>query len=233
MPLFSPNIRQACTFAMVALFSNAVTADILLNGTRVIYLSDAKDVNLRVQNVGSSSVLLQNWIDDGDADAKPAASKAPFFLSPPMNQLEPGKSQMLRINYIGNNLPMNKESLFWLNVLEVPSKGQVEANAKRPQIAFRNRIKLFYRPAGLPGDANNAVKAFIWSAQGSSMQANNPTPYYVSFVNMSVNGKKLEGTLMAPYSTQVLDLPAKAGNKVSGSFVNDYGAINSFDAVVK
>jgi chaperone protein EcpD len=43
----------------------------------------------------------------------------------------------------------------------------------------------------------------------------------------------LQGSVVAPYSTLVLDLPGHTGNKVSGSFVNDYGSITPFDAVVK
>ncbi|WP_051916812.1 MULTISPECIES: molecular chaperone [unclassified Serratia (in: enterobacteria)] len=233
MQLFPLNLRQACTFATVALFSSATSASIQINGTRVIYLSDATNVTLQVKNVGSSTVLLQNWIDNGDADAQPETIATPILLSPAINQLEPGKSQTLRFSYTGNTLPMNQESLFWLNVLEIPSKNRSEADAQHPQIAFRNRIKLFYRPVGLPGDANEAAKAIAWSTQGQSVQANNPTPYYVSFANLSVNGQKLEGTLVPPHSTRILKLPGRAGHQISGSFVNDYGSVIPFSAAIK
>lgn len=87
---------------------------------------------------------------------------------------------------------MDKESVFWLNVLEVPAKKQAKPDENYLQMAFRSRIKVFYRPAGLAGNANDAAQAVTWSVKGSSLQAFNPTPYYVSFVSLTVNGKKLK-----------------------------------------
>lgn len=227
------NLRQSCLFAAVTLFSVTAQASVVINGTRVIYPSDAKEVSVKINNNGPSPVLLQSWIDNGDANAKPSAIKVPFVLTPPMNRVESGKGQTLRISYAGDALPMDRESVFWLNVLEVPAKSQAKSEENRLQMAFRSRIKLFYRPAGLEGNANEAAKAITWSAQNNRIQAANPTPYYVSLVNLSVNGKKLDHAMVAPRSTMLLDLAGNAGNKVSGSFVNDYGAVNAFEAVVK
>ncbi|UAN53859.1 fimbria/pilus periplasmic chaperone [Serratia sp. JSRIV002] len=234
MKLFPLNTaRQVGTFAAIALFSSSSLASVVLSGTRVIYPSDAKEVSVKINNVGPSPVLLQSWIDNGDANAKPAAIKVPFVLTPPMNRVEQGKGQTLRISYAGGSLPMDKESVFWLNVLEVPAKSEAKTNENRLQMAFRTRIKLFYRPAGLQGNANDASKAVTWNTQGGKVQATNPTPFYVNFVNLSVNGKKLDNAMVAPRSSMVLNLAGNGGNKISGSVVNDYGAVNPFDAVIK
>ncbi|WP_447888808.1 fimbria/pilus periplasmic chaperone [Serratia fonticola] len=234
MKLFPLNIaRQVGTFAAIALFSSSSLASVVLSGTRVIYPSDAKEVSVKINNVGPSPVLLQSWIDNGDPNAKPAAIKVPFVLTPPMNRVEQGKGQTLRISYAGGSLPMDKESVFWLNVLEVPAKSEAKMNENRLQMAFRTRIKLFYRPAGLQGNANDASKSVTWNTQGGKVQATNPTPFYVNFVNLSVNGKKLDNAMVAPRSSMVLNLAGNGGNKISGSVVNDYGAVNAFDAVIK
>lgn len=226
-------LRQASILAAVALFSANTLASVVISGTRVIYPSDAKEVSVKISNGGSSAVLLQSWIDNGDSDAKPSAIKVPFVLTPPMNRVEPSKGQTLRISYAGGTLPLDKESVFWLNVLEVPAKSQAKSDVNRLQMAFRSRIKLFFRPAGLQGNANDAAKALTWSSQGNRLQASNPTPYYASLVNLSVNGKRLDYAMVAPRSTMTLNLPGNSGNKVIGGFVNDYGAVNTFDAVVK
>ncbi|RDL19866.1 pili/flagellar assembly PapD-like chaperone [Serratia fonticola] len=73
-----------------------------------------------------------------------------------MNRVETGKGQTLRISYAGGALPMDKESVFWLNVLEVPAKSQATTGENRLQMAFRPRIKLFFRPKGLDGNPNDA-----------------------------------------------------------------------------
>ncbi|WP_421094447.1 fimbria/pilus periplasmic chaperone [Serratia fonticola] len=235
MKLFPLNTaRQVGTFAAIALFSSSSSlASVVLSGTRVIYPSDAKEVSVKINNVGPSPVLLQSWIDNGDPNAKPAAIKVPFVLTPPMNRVEQGKGQTLRISYAGGSLPMDKESVFWLNVLEVPAKSEAKTSENRLQMAFRTRIKLFYRPAGLQGNANDAYKTVTWNTQGGKVQATNPTPFYVNFVNLSVNGKKLDNAMVAPRSSMVLNLAGNGGNKISGSVVNDYGAVNPFDAVIK
>lgn len=233
MKFLSVNLRQACILATAALFSANTLASVVISGTRVIYPSNAKEVSVKISNGGTSPVLLQSWIDSGDSDAKPSAIKVPFVLTPPMNRVEAGKGQTLRISYVGGTLPMDKESVFWLNVLEVPAIAKAKIAENRLQMAFRSRIKLFYRPAGLPGNANDAAKAVTWSSQGNRLLAANPTPFYASMVNLEVNGKKLKFAMVAPRSTMTLDLPGNSGNKVTGGFVNDYGAVKTFDAVIK
>ncbi|WP_337265083.1 MULTISPECIES: fimbria/pilus periplasmic chaperone, partial [unclassified Serratia (in: enterobacteria)] len=184
--------------AIVALFSAQSLASVVITGTRVIYPSTAKEVSVKLNNVGPSPVLIQSWIDNGDTQAKPAAIQVPFVLTPPMNRVESGKGQTLRISYTGGALPGDKESIFWLNVLEVPAKKQAKADENLLQMAFRSRIKLFYRPAGLVGNANDAAKTVTWRAAGNGVQASNPTPYHVSFVSLNVNGEEIEGEMLAP-----------------------------------
>lgn len=232
MPFFSFNRQQLGTVVAVALFCSNTLAGVVISNTRVLYPAEAKEVSVKVSNNGDGPVLLQSWIDSGDVKAKPSTIKVPFVLTPPINRVEPGKGQTLRISYMGSSLPVDRESIFWLNVLEVPAKS-TETDKNRLQIAFRNRIKLFYRPAGLPGQANEAAKALTWNTQDGQVQATNPTPYYVSLVNLSVNGHRLPRAMVAPRSTMVLDLPGKSGNHVTGSFINDYGAVNTLDATVR
>lgn len=233
MKFISHRALQAVTLATVALFGAKTFASVVISGTRVIYPAEAKEVSVKISNAGPSPVLLQSWIDNGDSNSKPSTIKVPFVLTPPMNRVEAGKGQTLRISYAGGSLPMDKESVFWLNVLEVPAKSQAKIDENRLQMAFRSRIKLFYRPAGLEGNANDAAKALTWTSQGNRLQVTNSTPYHVSLVSLSVNGKKIDYEMIAPRSSQSLDLSGISGNKVTGRFVNDYGAVNTFDAIVK
>lgn len=219
--------------AMFALFSTHSLASVVISNTRVIYPSDSKEVSVAINNVGTSPVLLQSWLDNGDVNAKPEMIKVPFILTPPINRVEPSKSQTLRIRYTDGVLPMDKESVFWLNVLELPAKKQAKNGDSVMQMTFRSRIKLFYRPAGLKGNANDTAKAVIWQAQGNGIQATNPTPYYVSFVTIKVNGKQIAGEMVAPRSSLLFNLPGKAGSTLTGDFVNDYGAVNQFEGVIR
>lgn len=178
-------------------------------------------------------MLIQSWIDNGDQNEKPTDVKVPFVLTPPMNRVDSGKGQTLRITYTGESLPMDRESVFWLNVLEVPAKNESKAQENTLQVAFRTRIKLFFRPAGLHGHANDAAKEVTWNINDSSVEANNPTPYYVNFVNLSMNGQKIDSAMVAPYKTLKIKLQGKSVSKISGAYVNDYGAVNAYTYSIK
>lgn len=229
----SLTLGTSMVLAALSLSSASSMASAVISGTRVIYPSDSKEVSVKITNNGPSAILLQSWIDNGDLDARPSSIKVPFVLTPPMNRVDAGKGQTLRISYAGGALPMDKESVFWLNVLEVPAKNKAKAEDNTLQMAFRSRIKLFYRPAGLQGNANDAAKAVTWSARGSKVEATNPTPYYVSFVNLRVNGKSVDGAMVAPRSSMMINLPGNTGSKINGLYVNDYGAVNNFEANIK
>lgn len=226
------SIRQWCGLAVIALFTTTTQASVVISGTRVIYPADAKEVSVKLSNVGPSPVLVQSWIDKGDANAKLSTIQVPFVLTPPMNRVDSNKGQTLRISYTGEPLPMDKESVFWLNVLEVPAKNPAKMAENRLQMAFRSRIKLFYRPVGLQGNASDAPKALTWSAQGNRIQASNPTPYHVSLVSLTLNGKKIEGEMIEPRAAKSFNLSGQAGNRLSGNFVDDYGAINKFESII-
>ncbi|MDE9471355.1 fimbria/pilus periplasmic chaperone, partial [Xenorhabdus bovienii] len=89
----------------------------------------------------------------GDAEALPEDINVPFILTPPVNRIDPNKGQSLRIRYIENNhLPADRESLFWLNALEIPVKIKEEGNRNYLQFAIRTCIKIFFRPSSLKGE---------------------------------------------------------------------------------
>jgi chaperone protein EcpD len=230
---YAHKYMQYIAVAALCVTSMTASASIVISGTRVIYPADAKEVTVKLTNKGSGPVLIQSWIDNGDTNAKPESISVPFILTPPINRVEPSKGQTLRLSYTGAALPTNKESVFWLNVLEIPAKAAKQGDENYLQMAFRSRIKLFFRPAGLSGNANDAAKALTWSANTGGVLATNPTPYYVSLVTVTVNGKQAEGQMVAPGGSQKFALPAaSAGNKVGFEFVNDYGAVNNAESVI-
>src|SRR5579871_899957 len=102
--------------------SFAAQAAITITGTRVIYPAQNREVNVRLNNVDSRPVLVQAWLDDGDAAAAPNEIKVPFTLLPSVFRVEPHRGQALRIMFAGGDMPTDRESVYWLNVLEIPPK---------------------------------------------------------------------------------------------------------------
>ncbi|MGE9551698.1 fimbrial biogenesis chaperone [Erwinia amylovora] len=222
-----------CFAIFFTLFSPLLSASIVVSGTRVIYPSEAREVSVKVTNMGTRPVLIQSWIDNGDMKARPENIHVPFVLTPPFNRIDTGKGQTLRISLTDPTLPEDRESLFWLNVLEVPAKNKQLKETNYLQMAFRTRIKFFYRPAGLPGNASDTVKTMKWYSRDGQITASNLTPYYASLANVTLGGKKVDGKTVAPFQSQTFNLSGKPGDKVSGEFVNDFGAVLDFSATLQ
>lgn len=235
------NFKKTFTTLVFAgsIVSNICYADIIISGTRIIYDAGKKDVSIRLENKGKRPLLVQNWIDLGDDNADPGSIKAPFVSTPPVSRIEPKRGQSVKIMYTqGTALPKDRESVFWFNVLEVPPKADLskEENKNLLQLAFRTRIKLFYRPTGLQGSPAEATKQLKWqmtSEQGkAAVQVNNPTPYYVSFNDavVTVGGKRyiVDATMVAPLSKasfSVKGLQNATSGKLDYHAINDYGGI--------
>ena len=130
-------------------------------------------------------------------------------------------------------LPQDRESLFFYNVREIPPKSDAPNTL---QIALQTRIKLFYRPAGLKGKAEDAPAQVSWrlvkSGNRNAIEATNPTPYHVTFieVNVASNGKSAkftDGDMLAPGEKKVLplvgDIVQGANTEVTYRFLNDHG----------
>lgn len=215
----------------------AAHAAVVLDGTRVIYPSDRRDVTVRLKNMGDVPGLVQSWIDTGDPGQKPETLDVPFSITPSMFRMEPGRSQVLRLVYLGGQLPGDRESVFWLNVLEVPPKPADASQTNYLQFAVKTRIKIFYRPVQLREAPEDAVKALRWervSAEGERLTVKviNPTPFHVSFGRLAAVGGSPDGTvngMVAPFAdaTFVLKTPGMPASNVSRiqfNTINDYGA---------
>jgi len=213
-------------------------ASVVIAGTRVIYPENEAEVTVKLTNDGKTPALTQIWLDLGDPDAAPSTIDVPFTVTPPVARIDPGRAQTIRIIYTGEPLPKDKESVFWMNMLEVPPKpGADIAESNTLQMAYRTRIKLFFRPAGLKaGDAATAPSRVVWRIQQTgatkSIQASNPSPFHVSLASVEVKGGGRTarfdlGGMIGPGETKSFpltgDVPAGADTKVIYHAINDYG----------
>jgi chaperone protein EcpD len=206
----------------------------------VIYPEAEREVTVRLDNVGNTPELVQTWLDEGNPKTLPSESKAPFTIVPPLFRLDPKKGQSLRLIYTRDPLPQDKESVFWLNVLEVPPRDTSTGSNDNPnklQLAFRTRIKVFFRPRALTGRADDAPAQVSWrfvskSDGGYALEATNPTPYNVTFSNLAatVGGARFandKGGMISPGGKQEFDMgnlktmPASAA--IEYTYINDYG----------
>lgn len=232
--------------ATLSIFASAHSqASVVIGGTRMVYPADDREITVKLTNEGSRPALVQVWMDEGDEKSTPDTADVPFTISPPIFRMDADKGQAVRIVYTRQPLPADRESLFWINVLEVPPKAENGDDRNLLQFAFRTRIKLFFRPNGLSGDAATAPSRLSWKliagegGKGHALQVSNPTAFHVSFaqVGLKQGGQSVGGQgggMVAPSGTAVF--PLKDVSQVSAdaqadfSVINDYGALNPLTA---
>lgn len=223
-------------FLALSSFITSSHAGIVITGTRVIYPSDKEFVSVPLTNVGDKVVLVQSWVDLKEVIADPNTTKAPFIVTPPITTVEANKGQALRIIFNQKEkLASDRETLFWLNVLDIPSKPEV-ADANYLQFAIRNRLKLFYRPTSLKMEQQQAFEKVEVQRVNHQLEINNPTPYYLNFSKFSLvaNNQTITDikdiTYIEPFSKQKINVENLSNTKlIRFSFINDYGSVSNIE----
>lgn len=213
-------------------------ASVVISGTRLIYPAKDREITVKTNNTGKDPSLVQVWIDRGDPNSRADDANAPFLITPPLVRIDPDKGQSFRVVFTGEALPQDRESLFWFNLLDVPPLPK-DADANVMQVAYRSRIKLFYRPEGLMGNPVKAAESITWTRKaqdkdGVVLQVRNNSAFNVSLATATLKVgnaslKTIEGVTLAPFSTQDVKLKGTAklaagqAANVAYSWVNDYG----------
>ncbi|WP_111203179.1 fimbrial biogenesis chaperone [Stenotrophomonas maltophilia] len=244
-------LKKTLCVSMVAMTTAAVLpaqARIAVETTRVVYAESEKEVSVRVANAGVSPSLVQAWVGEYGVASTPSTSQAPFVLLPPVVRVDAGKQQVLRIRFTGAKLPEDRESVYWLNVLEVPARNEASGtSASTLNIAVRNRVKLFYRPQSLvklqPTEAPKRLRWELVRENGTaSLKVHNDSPFHVSTVAASlvVNGKDVQArdvTMVSPMSSRSFPLPeyrAMPGSEVVRfKYVSEHGSVIEASAALQ
>ncbi|MNV56638.1 Chaperone protein EcpD precursor [compost metagenome] len=185
-----------------------------------------REASIPVKNTSTSPYVVQTWIDAGEGQ-----NKTPLLVTPPLSRLDPGMENILRIMRVAGDLPADRESVFWLNVKEIPERSK-EENVL--QIAVRSRIKLFYRPARLAGKPEESRAQLQWvvspglEGRGAVLRVANPSAYHVTFTALDINDgqQKINADMVPPFGEASYPLTAvktPEAIRVSFTTLNDYG----------
>lgn len=216
-------MRHGYLLSTLLLVAATAHAGVIINGTRLIYQGGKKESSIGISNPDATDYLVQSWADSGGKNL----AKAPFLITPPLFRLDAKEDNVLRVVRTGGNLPEDRESLFWLNIKAIPSSKRVEG-VNTLQIAINTRIKLLYRPASVKGKPEDVADKLEWHREGNDLVVNNPTPFYMNFQSVTLNGHKIDKAGWAVPETQThIALPAHTGgSNLTWSIITDYGSIS-------
>ena len=215
------NVRksQEITFCLLAgilmfmamMVAGRAEAGVALGATRVIYPAGQKQVQLAVTNNDENSTyLIQSWVENADG-----VKDGRFIVTPPLFAMKGKKENTLRIlDATNNQLPQDRESLFWMNVKAIPSMDKSKLTENTLQLA----IKL-----ALPPD--QAAEKLRFRRSANSLTLINPTPYYLTVTELNAGTRVLENALVPPMGESTVKLPSDAGSNITYRTINDYGAL--------
>lgn len=134
--------------------------------------------------------------------------------------------------------------MFWLNLLELQPTpaGKKAGDNNVVQFSIRTRIKLFYRPQGLPGNPGDAVSQLRWRVvqvgNEFQLQCDNPAAFNVSFHDIQLKGSTqnnenpLHGMCPAKGMAQftLFNSVPSDGGKIMITAINDFGGFDENEA---
>lgn len=211
---------------MICIGGNA-GAQLRVEGTRLIYPGKDREASINIINRSNEDVVMQSWIskaeDNHDEDI-------PFAILQPLTLLPPKSHKLLRVLYAGQGLPSDKESMFWLNIVEIPRKTEHSVSM---QFSIRQRLKFFYRPTGLHGTASDALQSLQWNRRRQSIEILNPSSFHISLIDLALEGAGLSQPLsdyvfLQPGASVTLDtrFPVPADSHVTFTEIADSGLLH-------
>lgn len=217
--------RGAVAALVFSMLSGYAQAGVTLDRTRVIITEKDTSSSANLTNTSPDvPFLAQSWIEDANGQK----ITSPLVVLPPLQRINGGQKGIARITKTDgiSALPTDRESLFYLNVREIPPKSD-KPNVL--QLAMQTRIKLFYRPTAVIPQSRSAIwqDQVVFEKRGSTMTAQNPTPYYVTILALSKAGKQkitdFPGLMIPPKSSLDFKVSDSSVSEFKMMYINDYG----------
>lgn len=204
-----------------------------IGATRIVFDAKSDSYNLPIDNRLDYPVLVETKIMDESSEK----TSSKYIATPPLFRLDGGQKNTISIIRVSDDFAKNVESMNWVCVKNIPpSDGSAwtrnNSNNKKSvldiNIMVNNCIKLIMRPSSLENlkDASYGDK-LKWSIDNGKLTIENPTPYYINFSEIKLNGKNITPPVFVkPKSFYVFEnlKQAKQTGNITWQVLNDYGA---------
>lgn len=233
MTMFQNTVVAACVMGACLSIAGTAQAAVQLSSTRAIMNEIDRSVSVYARNTSTEPFVVQAWIDGDDEEME-----TPFFISPPLSRFDANAERSLNITRLDDEtLPADRESYYWINVLEIPQK--IEGNENSLMLATRTRIKLFYRPTTiqkLPRGAEQINWSMVREGGQCQLDIENSSAYNINFASIDMTGETSDfgrALIAKPLETTRVPLAHCPVGSVSVTphVVNDYGVVESWPSV--
>lgn len=216
-------MKKIALLLVVGLFTNISFAQLAFDRSRIIFnAGKSKSQTVVISNNSSDAPFLaQTWIENDRGEK----IVSPLAALPILQRINPKQDKQVKVNFMGSaaELASDRETMFFMNVLGVPPKG--DANANEVSIVIQTKMKLFYRPQGLPTYElpNGWIEEVVVKKEGRTITLENPTAYH-SVIYGILNSRNVsveQDITLKPFSSQKVDI--QVGNKFFMMFIDDFG----------
>lgn len=210
---------------MLAMTAQSALASLTTDQTRYIFRGDKDSLSITVMNNDKERTFGgQAWVDNiVEKDTRPT-----FVATPSFFKVKPKGQQSLRIIMASDHLPKDRESVYWLNLQDIPPALKGSGIA----IALRTKLKLFYRPKALLEGRKGAEEGINLEHRDGKTVLVNTTPYIYAIGSLQdAAGNKLDVDKDAARKLLMFmpqDEVAVNGNVVKVNSLNDYGELQSW-----
>ncbi|EDC6228524.1 fimbria/pilus periplasmic chaperone [Salmonella enterica subsp. enterica serovar Eastbourne] len=224
---FSNRLTKALGMTLALMMTcQGAMASLAADQTRYIFRGDKDALTVTVTNNDKTRTFGgQAWVDNiVEKDTRPT-----FVVTPSFFKVKPGGQQTLRIIMASDHLPKDKESVYWLNLQDIPPALEGSGIA----IALRTKLKLFYRPEALLKDRKGAEEGISLQTRpdGRTMLVNT-TPYIYAIGSLlDANSKKItvdNDTALKLLMFRPGDEVQVKGNVVKVSSLSDWGELQTW-----
>ncbi|WP_181314903.1 fimbria/pilus periplasmic chaperone [Photobacterium phosphoreum] len=205
--------------------SNSANAALALDVTRYIYNGNTSFISAIANNESDKMYGGQVWIDNiTESDTRPT-----FVTTPSFFKINGKGRQVFRIMKMSDHMPKDKESIYWLNLQEIPPANKGNGLS----MAIRTRVKLIYRPEAIIEGRSGAEKNITIQHLPGQQWLVNSTPYI--FTISDVFDNKNKSLIFNNMDKDNLSM-FRPGDKVnitgkivkSVSALNDYGSLETY-----
>lgn len=224
-----------CVFSSIWMLALSVQAAVNINTTRVIFNHGETQRSVMLVNDGDYPVVVQSWVDDGSPEKGPSQARAPFVVLPPVLKIRPGEQRELRIMTTGKGLDDDRESLFWLNVYQIPPEMKTPQAGEKVRLALRNQLKVLWRPKNIGVLTEKTINLLSFRYEGGAIYAVNDSSWNITLANVTFGDYSTTGIVVSPHSRRVIfkmTTPEMRNNKINFTVINDEGNRWGFSTVV-
>ncbi len=148
---------------------NSAFAALALDATRYVYEGNKQFISAMANNESDKEYGAQVWLDNiVEKDTRPT-----FIATPSFFKIKGKGRQVFRIMKVSDHMPNDKESIYWLNLQEIPQAQKGSGIS----MAIRTQVKVIYRPEaiikGRPAAEENLTVDYLPGQQWLV----NSTPY--------------------------------------------------------